>query len=336
MLVLKSYFPIIIGFLPLVNILLLKDIILSENPYFCRKENIIKQKVNKSLLILFILFGYVFLQLIWWAYHIIELNKLVTNDETIIHSKTMMIAGEAAVFILLLFVGLYFIRRSILKELALVHEKKNFSLSVTHELKTPIASTKLFVETLINRDLPREKEKDILRKVYSDQNRLQQLVEDILLVSKVDESTVKIRLTKVNVKVFITQVVKNMVGDNPVHIDINENLMMEVDEFYFSSVVQNLQSNAVKYSGKESPIIWEAKRKGNKLLIRIKDQGIGIKDQEKLSVFKLFYRSGNEETRKTKGTGIGLYLVARIIKLHKGRIKALDNKPKGTIIEVEF
>lgn len=298
--------------------------------------SIIKQKINKSLLILFILFGYVFLQLVWWAYHIIDLNKSVTNDESVIHSKTMMIAGEAAVFILLLFIGLYFIRRSILKELALAHEKKNFSLSVTHELKTPIASTKLFVETLINRDLPREKEKDILRKVYSDQNRLQQLVEDILLVSKVDESTVKIRLTKVNVRAFITQIVNNMVGDNPIQINIDKSLMMEVDEFYFSSVIQNLQSNAVKYSGIESQIVWEAKRKGSRLLIRVKDQGQGIKDEEKLSIFKLFYRSGDEETRKTKGTGIGLYLVARIIKLHKGKIKAIDNKPKGAIIEVEL
>jgi two-component system, OmpR family, phosphate regulon sensor histidine kinase PhoR len=248
----------------------------------------------------------------------------------------MMIAGEAAVFIILLFVGLYFIRRSILKELELVHEKKNFSLSVTHELKTPIASSKLFIETLINRDLPKEKEKDILRKVYSDQNRLQQLVEDILLVSKVDESTVKLHISNVNVKSFITQIVNNMVGDNPVEFDIDKKLMMEVDEFYFSSVVQNLQANSVKYSDKSTPIVWEAKKKGSRLIIRIKDQGRGIIDSEKLNVFKLFYRSGNEETRNTKGTGIGLYLVARIVKLHKGRIKAIDNSPKGTIIEVEL
>lgn len=282
------------------------------------------------------MFGYVFLQLVWWAYHIIQLNKLVHDDRQAIYNKTMMIAGEAAVFIILLFVGLYFIRRSILKELTLVSEKKNFSLSVTHELKTPIASTKLFVETLINRDLPREKEKDILRKVYSDQNRLQQLVEDILLVSKVDESNFKIQLTKVNVYSFINQIVTNMVGDNPTQVNIDKSLTMKVDAFYFSSVVQNLQSNAVKYSNKDSPIFWEAQRKGSKLLIRIKDEGRGIKNSEKLNIFKLFYRCGDENTRSTKGTGIGLYLVARIIKLHKGKIKALDNKPNGTIIEIEL
>lgn len=272
----------------------------------------------------------------WWAYHIIALNKLVNSDENIVHSKTMMIAGEAAVFIILLFVGVYFIRRSILKELALVHEKKNFSLSVTHELKTPIASTKLFVETLINRDLPREKEKDILKKVYADQNRLQQLVEDILLVSKIEESTLKIRLSKVNVKAFIEQIVFNMVGNNPVTIDIDPGITMQIDEFYFSSVIQNLQSNAVKYSEENKPIVWSAKTKGSKIILQIKDQGKGIKDSEKLNVFKLFYRSGNEETRNTKGTGIGLYLVARIIKLHKGKIRALDNKPQGTIVEIEL
>ena len=306
------------------------------NFLFLHKKYIIKNKVNKSLLILSILFGYVFLQLMWWAYHIIQLNKLVNNDETVIYKKTMMIAGEAAVFIILLFLGLYFIRRSILKELALVHEKKNFNLSVTHELKTPIASTKLFVETLIKRDLPREKEKDILRKMYSDQNRLQQLVEDILLASKVDESTVKIKATKVNVKTFISQIVSNMVGDHVIIYEIDSNIFIKVDEFYFSSVIQNLHSNAVKYSDDQSPIIWSASQKGNKVILRVIDKGRGIKDSEKLSVFKLFYRSGNEETRSTKGTGIGLYLVARIVKLHKGKINILDNKPKGTIVEVEL
>ncbi len=272
----------------------------------------------------------------WWAYHIIQLNKMVTDDTEIIHNKIMMIAGEAAVFIILLFLGLYFIRRSILKELALAHEKKNFSLSVTHELKTPIASSKLFVETLINRDLPKEKEKEILKKIYSDQNRLQQLVEDILLASKVDETNLKLHLTPTNIKSFIEQTVFNMVGDNPIQINIASDLVMYVDEFYFSSVIQNLQSNAVKYSERETPIIWEAQPKGNKIQLRIKDEGKGIKDAEKINVFKLFYRSGNEETRRTKGTGIGLYLVAKIVKLHKGKIRALDNQPKGTIIEIEI
>lgn len=300
------------------------------------KITFIENKNNKSLLILFILFGYVFLQLVWWAYHIIELNKMVNTDENVIHSKVMMIAGEAAVFIILLFVGLYFIRRSILNELALAHEKKNFNLSVTHELKTPIASTKLFVETLIKRDLPKEKEKDILKKVYSDQNRLQQLVEDILLASKVDESSVKVKPSTVNVKSFIAQIVNNMVGDHPIEYDIDSDLLMKIDEFYFSSVIQNLQSNAVKYSDVNSPIKWNALRKGSKIIIRVIDEGKGIKDNEKLAVFKLFYRSGSEETRTTKGTGIGLYLVARIVALHKGKIRILDNKPKGTIVEVEL
>jgi len=274
--------------------------------------------------------------LTWWAYHIIELNKIVHNDADIIYKRTMMIAGEAAVFIVLLFVGLYFIRRSVLKELALVHEKKNFNMSVTHELKTPIASSKLFIETLIKRDLPKEKEKEILRKVYADQNRLQKLVEDILLVTKVDESAVKVRLTNVNLKAFIEQVVLNMVGDNPILFDINSSINIDIDEFYFLSVIQNLQSNAVKYSNSKEQITWKGYRKNGKTIIRIEDLGAGIDTKEKERVFKLFYRSGNEETRNTKGTGIGLYLVAKIIKLHKGKIKILDNNPKGTIFEVEL
>ncbi len=275
-----------------------------------------------------------FLQLVWWAYNIIELNKIIHHNPGIIHQKTMMIAGESAVFILLLFTGVYFIRKSILKELALVNEKKNFTLSVTHELKTPIASSKLFLETLINRDLPKEQEKSILRKVYNDQSRLQQLVEDILLASKLDEHKVKLYPKKINLYDFVVSITQNMVGENEIHYNIPKDLNIETDTFYFSSVIQNLHSNAVKYSDKE--IIWEAEQKNNMVYLRVKDFGKGIPKKERQNVFKLFYRMGNEDTRNSKGTGLGLYLVNKIVTLHSGKISVLENKPQGTIIEVEI
>ena len=246
----------------------------------------------------------------------------------------MMIAGESAVFILLLFTGGYFIRKSILKELALVNEKKNFTLSVTHELKTPIASSKLFLETLINRDLPKEQEKSILRKVYNDQSRLQQLVEDILLASKLDEHKVKLYPKKINLYDFVVSITQNMVGENEIHYNIPKDLNIETDTFYFSSVIQNLHSNAVKYSDKE--IIWEAEQKNNMVYLRVKDIGKGIPKKERQNVFKLFYRMGNEDTRNSKGTGLGLYLVNKIVTLHSGKISVLENKPQGTIIEIEI
>ena len=302
--------------------------------YFCAKSTVIKPKRNKSLIILYILFGYVFLQLVWWAYTIIELNKVIHQNPEIVHKKTMMIAGESAVFILLLFTGVYFIRKSILKELALVNEKKNFTLSVTHELKTPIASSKLFLETLINRNLPKEHEKSILKKVYNDQNRLQQLVEDILLASKLDEHKVKLYPKQINLYDFVVSTTQNMVGENNVRYNIPKDLVVELDPFYFSSVIQNLHSNAVKYSEKE--IIWEAEVKGEMVYLRIKDFGNGIPKKERQNVFKLFYRMGDEDTRSSKGTGLGLYLVNKIVTLHNGKISIAENKPQGTIIEIEI
>jgi len=246
----------------------------------------------------------------------------------------MMIAGESAVFILLLMTGVFFIRKSILKELALVNEKKNFTLSVTHELKTPIASSKLFLETLINRNLPKEHEKSILKKVYNDQSRLQQLVEDILLASKLDEHKVKLYPKQINLYDFVVSTTQNMVGENNVRYNIPKDLVVELDPFYFSSVIQNLHSNAVKYSEKE--IIWEADVKGEMVYLRIKDFGNGIPKKERQNVFKLFYRMGDEDTRSSKGTGLGLYLVNKIVTLHNGKISIAENKPQGTIIEIEI
>ena len=101
-----------------------------------------------------------------------------------------------------------------------------------------------------------------------------------------------------------------------------------------TSVILNLLENAVKYSA-DQPIIeariWSVQEQ---IHLEIADHGIGISDKEKKNIFEKFYRVGSENTRKTKGTGLGLYIVKEIVKTHDGDIQVLDNQPKGTIFKI--
>ncbi len=291
---------------------------------------------NRSLLIFYLLVGYVVLQFSWWAYHIYTLAQEVAKEESFVQRKIMMITGEALVFFLILAVGVYFVRKTFNKELELAKEKKNFILSVTHELKTPIASSKLFAETILSRDISKEKRDDILDKIIKDQIRLEKLVENILLISKVEEHKQHLEREKVNCREFIESVIKGLGLSETAKFDIDSEMEIKIDRFYFTSVIQNLHENAIKYSTDKEEIVWSAHQLGNSIFIQIKDQGVGVPTNQREKIFDLFHRIGDENTRDTKGTGVGLYIVQKIVALHNGDIKVKDNQPQGSIFEIEL
>ena len=291
---------------------------------------------NRSLLIFYLLVGYVVLQFSWWAYHIYTLAQEVAKEESFVQRKIMMITGEALVFFLILAVGVYFVRKTFNKELELAKEKKNFILSVTHELKTPIASSKLFAETILSRDISKEKRDDILDKIIKDQIRLEKLVENILLISKVEEHKQHLEREKVNCREFIESVIKGLGLSETAKFDIDSEMEIKIDRFYFTSVIQNLHENAIKYSTDKEEIVWSAHQLGNSIFIQIKDQGVGVPTNQREKIFDLFHRIGDENTRDTKGTGVGLYIVQKIVALHNGAIKVKDNQPQGSIFEIEL
>ena len=99
-------------------------------------------------------------------------------------------------------------------------------------------------------------------------------------------------------------------------------------------VVSNLLENAVKYTPEHLPINIILINGDKALTIQIIDLGCGIPDNEKKKIFNKFYRVGNEESRKSKGTGLGLYLTNKIVQQHKGRITVKDNSPNGSIFEI--
>ena len=290
---------------------------------------------RKHHILFIVLLVYVSLQSGWWLFKIYDLSaEAATGSE--LNRKLTMILGEGAVFFIILLTGFLLTYRSFRKELEVGNQQKNFLLAITHELKTPIASSKLFAETILSRDISKEKRDDILDKIIKDQTRLEKLVENILLISKVEEHKQHLEREKVNCREFIESVIKGLDLSETAKVDVDSEIEIKIDRFYFTSVIQNLHENAIKYSTDKEEIVWSAHQLGNSIFIQIKDQGVGVPSNQREKIFDLFHRIGDENTRETKGTGVGLYIVQKIVTLHNGAIKVKDNQPQGSIFEIEL
>ncbi len=272
-----------------------------------------------------------------------SLDEVVANGNKLnerLHRRWIMIAGEGSVFVCLLLLGIYQIRKSFNKETALANQQKNFLLSVTHELKSPIASAKLQLQTLQKRELDREKQKEILANAINDTDRLNNLVENILLAAKIENNVFTSHKEEYNLSDYITegmnQTIESFRYKQRVVLDIDPNIFMKIDRMSFPSIILNLFENAVKYSSSDSTIKVGLKKQNQKIILSVADEGLGITEEEKKYIFRKFYRIGSEETRKTKGTGLGLFIVDFLVKQHNGIISVRNNVPKGTIFEVEF
>ncbi|CAN5428565.1 hypothetical protein BH10BAC1_BH10BAC1_03970 [soil metagenome] len=257
-----------------------------------------------------------------------------------LHKRWIMISSEGAVFVFLLLLGGYQIRKTLKKETALAQQQKNFLLSVTHELKSPLASTKLQLQTLQKHDLERTKQKEILSNAISDTDRLNNLVENILLAAKIENSVFSLNKEQYNLSEYITEGINQTISSFNYHqkivLAIEPNIQMQIDRTSFPSIILNLLENAVKYSPEKSTITIGLKKQNEKIILSVSDEGLGISAEEKINIFQKFYRVGNEETRNTKGTGLGLFIVNHLVEQHNGIISIKDNSPKGSVFEVVF
>jgi signal transduction histidine kinase len=270
--------------------------------------------------------------------------------EVLEHKKTLrlyMTVGEGTVFLLILLFGINQVRKSIRKENELATQQNNFILSVSHELKTPIASSKLQLQTLLKHELDREKQIQLLNNALKETDRLHKLVDNVLLVTQVKNKNNSSHLTTINLSELIEHTVERyfeMYLENKwITLTIEPNIFIKGDKDLLPSLIINLVENAIKYSYETLQITLTLKTDissgsitNNKVLFEVADNGCGIPDSEKQKIFEKFYRSGNEETRKTKGTGIGLFIVKQICNVHQALVTINDNKPSGSIFQILF
>lgn len=251
-----------------------------------------------------------------------------------------MIIAEGLFFAMCLIFGLYAINRSVNREIALTRQRRNFMLSITHELKSPIASVRLALETILKRPLSPEQIYTLCTNGIKDAGRLQNLVEGLLLAARLEDNW-----RPIYESVDLVQVARECIEGLKVRfpmaqfeIDAPPELIeIQADRVAITSVILNLLENAAKYTNPPAYIrFFIEKLPSQKVRFRIIDNGKGIPDAEKNAVFEKFYRIGNEETRQSTGTGLGLYIVRHVVRAHQGSISISDNKPAGTIFTIEL
>lgn len=254
-------------------------------------------------------------------------------------TQEWMIMGEAFFFIFSLVIGVYLINRGYNREMMAARQRRNFLLSITHELKSPLASIRLVLETTLKRNLTKAQSDKLHKAAIKETDRLHTLVNDLLLSARL-ESAYILNPEWIDIKDLIEELGTKVKMEHQqlqltIESKVDDTTVMG-DRTGLTSVLLNLMENAVKYSGSEKMLDINLENSKNHLLIKIADQGIGIDDKEKKLIFQQFYRVGSEDTRKTKGTGLGLYIVSRIIKAHKGTIEVFDNEPKGAVFVIRL
>lgn len=250
-----------------------------------------------------------------------------------------MIIYEGIFFFIALMFGVWYVYKSYKKELALAGQQRNFLLSITHELKSPIASIRLILDTFIKRNLKQEQIQRFARNGVKEATRLLRLVENILLAARLD-SGFHLSKGNVNMKFLIRDIIDQLQQKHPntlFSLQMDRDVpVIQADTVAVTSIALNLLENAVKYCPPDTHVDVTVRNRDGFVLLEIADEGKGIPDEDKKKIFDKFYRVGNEDTRTTKGTGLGLYLVKSLVEEHNGSISVRDNEPNGTIFSIQL
>lgn len=314
-------------------------------------------------IIYWLLLLYIVAALVWWFVSLEKQNQDLTNLRlselnsqkavldpkkfTELHFKidddskrnTNKYIAEGVTFLILILIGAFFVYRSVRRQFRMQYQQQNFMMAITHELKTPISVAMLNLETLQKYQLDAEKQKKLIRMTLQETARLDTLINNILVSSQLEGGGYVFSKEELDFSSLFKDCIRDAKTRYPERMFI-ENIEPEIeiagDPLLLQLLISNLIENAVKYSPKEKPITCKLSKSGNEIIMNIIDEGIGIADSEKTKIFEKFYRTGNESTRKTQGTGLGLYLCSKIAGDHNADISVTNNIPSGTNFAIHF
>jgi two-component system, OmpR family, phosphate regulon sensor histidine kinase PhoR len=218
----------------------------------------------------------------------------------------------------------------------------NFIANVTHELKSPLSSIQLYLETLITRNVPQQKQTEFYELMIKDTNRLKFLINSILEISALEQKKGRYDYHVLNAGTEIERIIKGSVeqfrlNESLVHIENNANCSCAIDRDALKMVFNNLVDNSIKYSVETTKINIKMKHTSKRFIVEFSDNGIGIPEDALKKVFTKFYRIYDKDVPNVKGTGLGLFWVKEIIKNHGGTILAhSEGKNKGTTFRIEL
>ena len=237
-------------------------------------------------------------------------------------------ATEGAFMVVAVLAGFVLLYRKLAEELDLKLRQRNFTSAVTHELKTPIASLRVWTETLFTRTLPDEQRSRIRSLMEKDLDRLNELVGNLLDVARAESGSLVVHLAALELAPWLRGVCEAMdqrLGAGALGLRLefaSEPLWAQADPKALGTVLENLLSNAYKYAAEPRTTTVTLDGDGDDVLIVVSDLGHGITPKDLPRVFHRFFRVGDEMTRQVAGTGLGLFLVKEIVTRHGGDVRA--------------
>ncbi|MFZ1529511.1 MAG: ATP-binding protein [Ferruginibacter sp.] len=315
------------------------------------------KKVKRIYFIYWILLAYIIAALVWWFIALLRQNEsmadfkrkelrshpgyqsLIINVEEERKRKIAQYVGEGSIFFLLIIAGAVFVFRAVRRQFKQSQHQQHFMMAITHELKTPIAVSKLNLETMQKHRLDEARQQRLIQNTLQEANRLNDLCNNLLLSSQIEAGGTVSTPEEIDMASLLQKTVYDYTVRYPerkIEGSFEENVPVNGDPVLLQMAVSNLIENALKYSPKEKPVKLLLSKTGKLAIVQVIDEGPGIADTEKKKIFDKFYRLGNEATKKAKGTGLGLYLVKKIIFTHKGQINLADNPGGGSIFALSL
>jgi signal transduction histidine kinase len=324
----------------------------------------VKKKLRRAVILYWTLLIYIIAALIWWFIVLekqndemkrLQISQLTaTIDSTAnqsLYNDTLQkinkgykinqtkYIGEGSIFLLLILIGAAFVYRSVRRQLYIQLQQQNFMMAVTHELKTPISVIRLNLETMQKYSLDAEKQKKLLGVMLKETLRLNFLTNNILIASQLEGGGYQFSKEELDLSDLLKDCIhdfRTRFPEKEFRSQIEQGVDIKGDALLLQMMINNLLENAVKYSPRETPVMANLKKESETIKLSIVDEGPGIEEEEKKNIFSKFYRIGNEATRKTQGTGLGLYLCSKIARDHNGDISVTNNTPRGSNFAVTF
>jgi anti-sigma regulatory factor (Ser/Thr protein kinase) len=237
--------------------------------------------------------------------------------------------------------GMYLLWRDVRREMTLADMRSHFAASVSHELKTPLTAIRMFAEALaMGVQRQPEAQRDYLRTIISESERLSRLLNNVLDFSKIEQGTRTYRFESLSLEEVIRAAAKAMAFSMDqkgfrFEIDVENGLpQVRGDKDALEQAVLNLLDNAVKYSGKNRELRLRLYRRDKAICIDVADFGAGIADEDKTRIFSKFFRVSGSENQRIPGTGLGLTIVSHIAEAHGGRVDVHSRPGEGSTFSI--
>ncbi len=288
-----------------------------------------------------------FLYIYWYVEVSSGLQRVIArtnlDPKQFVQWQTWVVIMVLSILVVIILLGIILVFIYQRKTLALYRSQHKFINSFTHELKTPVTSLQLYLETMVRVELPRDKQKKYLGYMLDDIERLTNNINGILNLARLEAKVHGVEFVVVDLVEEVVgfyqkneQLFRNseiLVNKSP-----GQSYYCSINHSLFQMMLMNLLSNGIRYNENDCPQITIGfNQTESNVELAIADNGVGFEKSQARKVFKKFFQIEQQELTHAGGTGLGLYMVDQVVRLHKGKVTAQSDGPgKGSLFVVSL